>query len=63
MSIAATIGTMGLASLACVAVEKVLYECGKQNQAQYISLFTSSTIGLMAMASAYKLIEFVMQMG
>lgn len=59
MGISATIAVMGGASLACMAAEKIAYECGKQNIANYISLFTSATLGLMALGAGAKLVEFI----
>lgn len=59
MGTTAIIATMGAASVACMAVEKIAYECGKQNIAQYVSLFTSATLGLTALTSAFKLIDFI----
>lgn len=59
MSIAATISIMGAASLACMVAEKIAIECGKVTHAQYISLFTSASLGTIAVTCVYKLIQFI----
>lgn len=62
MSITGTIAIMGTASVASVIVEKILYETGKANNAQYVGLFTSASLGAMALATVYKLIQFIATM-
>lgn len=59
MSITGTIAIMGGASLACMVAEKIAIECGKVTHAQYISLFTSASLGSMAVTVVYKLIQFI----
>ena len=59
MSITSTIALMGSASLACMVAEKIAIECGKITQAQYINLFTSGSLGAMAVTCVAKLISCI----
>lgn len=59
MSIVSIISIMGAASFACMVAEKIAIECGKVTHAQYISLFTSASLGITAGTSVYKLIQFI----
>lgn len=59
MTITATIAMMGGASLACMAVEKIAYECNKQNIAGYASLFTSASLGVIALRAGLELVKFI----
>lgn len=54
-----TLVTMATVSLACMVFEKVCYEIGKPNHAQYVSLAGSSALALTALMSALKLVEFI----
>lgn len=59
MGICAQIAVMGGASLAGMAAEKIANECGKQNIAQYISIFTSSSIAGIALKTAWDLVNYI----
>lgn len=59
MGVASTISIMGGASLAAIAAGKIAMECGQLSIAQYIDLFTSSTLATMALTAGIQLVRFI----
>lgn len=59
MGVATTISIMGGASIAAIAACKIAIESGNVNIAQYIDLFTSSTLATMALTAGLELVRFI----
>lgn len=54
-----TLVGMAIISIGGMVVEKICYECGKQNHAMYANLTSSSLLGITALRAVAELIKFL----